>query len=508
VVDAQGNLPLQRALEKKLVLVADQLFAKLPDNKVSHQNFSRTSILLTALGAGHTSVATGLLDKGADVNVVDASGSTALNLAVGLKELPLFKKILSQSSPRVINLQNDGSIPVTVQGGIINPLLLAALADQLPMMQALLDAGANPNPRILGTGDSVLHLVAQGNKLSMVDLLLKHNPDLRVKNSLGETALHLAKGSVAQSLVNAGAPLEVTNNKGETPLVVAFKKSEADTLFLISKGAKLNFVGNNGSNLIHKAAGRGFHQVLTALAKRLNVNAQDSQGRTAFFYANSPETIKALAKLPNADTEIKADSGNTVFVSKVKSYLFQLSDKTLNQLRALIEVGANVNATDKDDLPVTFAIMQAGKKPYDIIPALGSHFDKLWSVLLQSKLNLNVQDKEGETILFQVDRPEEVRVLRQGSLAGPIDETIESKSNATALRSFENRLSMVDYFVEKTGTEVAELEVQWQAAAAAGDTDKAKELEEKLNLKRSRLKAYQESQKALTTLVNELKASN
>ncbi|CAB0039483.1 unnamed protein product [Trichogramma brassicae] len=124
------------------------------------------------------------LNKGADVNVLNDKGETALHVAIA--------------------------------------------QDNVPLVKFLLDKGANLESRTK-TRDTALHLAVADNSsstardnLQLVSYLLTRPFDVRAKNIYGETALHNAvkfsdKRVVELLLVNGFQPNDVTNN-GSTAL--------------------------------------------------------------------------------------------------------------------------------------------------------------------------------------------------------------------------------------------------------------------------------------------------
>jgi len=217
-----------------------------------------TSALVLAVINAHYELAAALLDKGADPNAA-RQGWTALHQIAwsrrhnagfnlpgpvatgGLDSLDLVRRLVQKGADvnaRMTKEPRDGNRnQLNRIGG--TAFLMAAKSDDVPLMRALLDAGADPalttergttalmaaagvgiwapgeNP---GTHEEALNAVrlaleVGGGKVNDVD-------------QDGETALHGAvyRGGaipVIQFLIDKGATLDVKNKKGWTPVVVA-----------------------------------------------------------------------------------------------------------------------------------------------------------------------------------------------------------------------------------------------------------------------------------------------
>src|SRR5262245_32941610 len=217
-----------------------------------------TSALVLAVINAHYELAGALLDKGANPNA-DKQGWTALHQIAwsrrhnagfnlpgpvatgGLDSLELVRKLVQKGAnvnARMTREPKDGNRNQLNRIGS-TAFVMAAKSDDVPLMRALLDNGANPalttdrgttalmaaagvgiwapgeNP---GTHDEALNAVklaldAGGGTVNDVD-------------QDGETALHGAvyRGGaipVIQFLIDKGATLDAKNKKGWTPVVVA-----------------------------------------------------------------------------------------------------------------------------------------------------------------------------------------------------------------------------------------------------------------------------------------------
>lgn len=217
-----------------------------------------TSALLLAVMNAHYEAAAFLLDRGADPNA-DAQGWAPLHQVVwsrrpntgsnvpgavptgGLDSLELVRKLLQRGAHvngRQKKEPRDGFRNMLNRIGS-TPFLLAAKSVDVPLMRLLLQYGADPK---LTTEDGTTPLMAAAGvgiwapgenpgtdeeALGAVKLAYEVGGGLATDvDKNGETALHGAMyraGSIAiaKFLIENGAKLDVKNNKGWTPLIVA-----------------------------------------------------------------------------------------------------------------------------------------------------------------------------------------------------------------------------------------------------------------------------------------------
>ena len=215
-----------------------------------------STALVIAIINAHYQVAARLLEIGADPNIGDASGMAALYAAVDMQHLAPF---VNRPSPRASGLltaadlvtvvlehgadpngalkapllmrQHNGGDPSLGAGA--TPLMRAAKAFDLDLMQTLLDHGADPS-RAMANGTTALMVAVSGRApvaltpetpmFRAVQLLLDRGADVNAAAANGETLLHRAvtRGDAfVRLLVERGARLDVKDGGGRTPLDVA-----------------------------------------------------------------------------------------------------------------------------------------------------------------------------------------------------------------------------------------------------------------------------------------------
>jgi len=234
---------------KALVAAGADVNEKLPDG---------TGALVTAIQGLNYETANVLLESGVDPNA-SGQGWTALHQVVwsrrpqrgqnnpgqkpkgDMSSLELAKKLVEHGADinaretREPNSDMEGRNSLNRFGA--TPLFLAAKSCDVPMMKALLDLGADPflanvdgdTPLMVAAGVGVY---SQGESpgepeesAEAVKVLLDLGAPVNDRDKNNETALHgpawRGSNEAVMLLVDAGAKLDVRNNRGWLPLTIA-----------------------------------------------------------------------------------------------------------------------------------------------------------------------------------------------------------------------------------------------------------------------------------------------
>jgi ankyrin repeat protein len=209
-----------------------------------------TTALQIAVINIHYDLANLLLERGADPNVVDLSGMTALYAAVDMRAPA---NMLTRSEPKLRdNLDAVGIVKSLLAHGA-NPnlqlkkpiigrhqnlvgdgqltegataLARAAKTSDIPMMKVLLDGGADATLALANrTTPAMLAGGPEPRVLEAVTLLVEHGVDVNAFNANGQTILHNAaqrgQNSVIEYVAKKGAKLDRRDKQGRTPLDIA-----------------------------------------------------------------------------------------------------------------------------------------------------------------------------------------------------------------------------------------------------------------------------------------------
>ena len=205
--------------------------------------------LIRACGNGHAPVARVLLDAGANVGLSTPGGATALTAAVTTRQTDLVSHLL----------EHGAALDQKLHGGA-TALLVSAALGYAEIARRLLQAGADVAVAD-DNGRTALHAAAQfcfGNEDSLaasrlLDVLLEHGADTARTDQNGASALlfmlgaHARPGSpcnaihlgaVLPVLLEAGAPPNVADSRGVTPLhACAMHALAGPARLLLARGA-------------------------------------------------------------------------------------------------------------------------------------------------------------------------------------------------------------------------------------------------------------------------------
>lgn len=225
-----GTTPLVVACDRGHGSIASRLLQSGADPNARTKKLW-TPLMFAARG-GHETIADALLVAGADVNATNDKGSTALISAAGNGHDGMVRRLLEAGA------KTD---PVESEiGG--NALIAASVAGSAETVRLLLDAGMDPAYRT-PEGSDALYYAASGGKAGCVRLLLERGAPADRANRHGETPLLRASaaGSAEAVLLLLDAHADPNSASGTqrlTPLMVAADRGHLEVArMLLSRGA-------------------------------------------------------------------------------------------------------------------------------------------------------------------------------------------------------------------------------------------------------------------------------
>lgn len=343
--DAEGMTVLHKSIAwRDSVAVVTALLECGAEVDHCHGPLNRTALHLAA-ALGQVAQAVELCRGGAEVNLGDSDGMTALHHAVQLK-------------------------------------------DNVAMVTALLDRGANPNCCCVSRCCTPLHVAAECGHHQLVVLLCAYGAVVDVGDAAVNTALHLAvinnQVEVAKALVECGANMNAVGSDGRTPLHEAALDGRVDLVRLLcAAGADVAMFDAEGMTALHLAIESDKSEVTRVLLEHgVNVNVRDSlTGRTPLCMAAAYGRADGIRMLcaADADTAITAHNGLNPVVAA-------MGGGHVEAIAALCECGADPNVSGIANGAVTPLMMSA---------ILGS--DSLARTLLEGGACADLQAFQGVT---------------------------------------------------------------------------------------------------------------
>ena len=403
--------------------------------------------------------AVALIDRGADVNLTQGDGGTALHWAAHWDDLELARRLLragakvnaadesgvtalflastNRNAAMAELLLKAGANPRLVRQSGVTPLMAAARTGDASLVRMLLAGGAETNAKESSRQQTALMWASAENHLDVVRLLLENGADVGARTPARQTP-------VAVSGQFAGGECCLPNYVGGfTPLLFAVQQGHVDVArLLLGAGADINDRSADGSSALVLAIDSApvasdrvapnalaAHDVQRTMAKFLidqgaDVNASGG-GRTALHSAvqrKMPDLVRALLakgananarlerRLPSVSRDVGLQNGLDVNTLGATPFWLAAGFGDAETMRVLLAGGADPSLVSKDG---TSALMVAagidfvdGQDKYgvrtfdeDITPLVTKARDAVL-LCLEAGLDVKAANDNGQTALF------------------------------------------------------------------------------------------------------------
>ncbi len=316
------------------------------------------------------------------------------------------------------------------------PLHEAVRYGRVDIARLLLSKGAKINA-MDSLGKTPLLLIIPKNAMqSMYPLLLKNKANINQKDMYGDTVLHVA--TMADAPVNTlalltsnGASVNERNKEGVTPLALAIETQHPEQVqFFAKNGADVYAEDMEGNTPLTKALESESRAMLETLITSTNIASTDSSGNTALHIAvskDSPlEYIRYLVQM-GADVNARNKNGDSVLFISVQKNRRDAGD-------LLLEKNADIFATNtQNNSPLRVALTQGGEiqdwlinsKTLNSTDGSGNtplHYAAEWHLndaiisLIQKGAKVDVKNANGESAVYSAvkggdDSPSTVNIL-------------------------------------------------------------------------------------------------
>lgn len=308
---------------------------------------TKATVLMEAVQAGNTAITKLLLEQGADPNLQNRRGDTALHVATRATTsgsgdtamLELLAKFQADSEIRNRMGMTPNDVRMRIQrkqkklrettskfddkmADMVNKNDTAGLKERLTALQKQIGNTWDVPPTLNAqnnVGLTLLMIATYDGLTDAMQLLIDAKTDLNVKDRRGETALHIAyemQSNEAVELLNkAGADRTLTNRVGLTPPEVGRKAArQAAKKKAEQEAREKNANKGEFSMELSAACSDGEVESVVDLVKaRADVNAQNKNGSTVLMDAawnGHAQVVMVLVEL-KADPEIANLRQNT-----------------------------------------------------------------------------------------------------------------------------------------------------------------------------------------------------
>ncbi|XP_067661816.1 serine/threonine-protein phosphatase 6 regulatory ankyrin repeat subunit B-like [Haliotis asinina] len=317
----------------------------------------RTAVMLAAEN-GHKDVVELLVDKGADVSIVDETGDNILHCACRGGDVEVVKYILSQEMVDINSLGHRKKTPAMVAG--------------------------------------------QEGHMKVVELLAKLRADLSLSDVSGSNILHIACYCGQINIVNYILSLKLVdvNSRGwknRTSVMVAAKHGHKEVVELLAiHRADLSLNDESGSNILHIACYRGHIGIVKYILSlnSVDVNSRGWKDRTPVMVAaeqRHKEVVKLLVQ-HGTDLSLRDKLGNVV---QTACYRRQID---------VVKYVLSLNSVDIKN--------RGWKKRIPVTIATELRNEEVVELLVKNEIDLSLTDEDGHTILHLVSYKGCVDVLK------------------------------------------------------------------------------------------------
>eukprot|EP00752_Nemacystus_decipiens_P009330 g8338.t1 len=489
-LDANGRSALHVAVKGGHVAAARALLAAGAKPDLRRGEHESTLLDLAAQG-GHADILTALAQRGADVNIANVNGRTALGEAAVKNAVAVIDALVAagadvhagaEETPLHLATRRghfEAAVALLRHGADTNKLDAygnSALHDATSsnMVEALLAAGAKPNLRG-GFDRTALGVAADRGRMDVVKTLVQHRVSLNAADSLGRTPLHEAASSsygnlpVVEILLAAGARVDVPDESGETPLYAA-----AEGMFVIREviaalmryGASSTAFAADGQAPLHVAIKNGrVHAAETLLIAGANVALRNEDGDPPLCIAAEQGDVRMLNVLIQHGADVKTTDSEGRTALHVAA-LRQREDAIDDAIDALVAARADLEAENAEGMtPLQCASRSGSTEVFSTLLKHGANVgkrgangrgviheaaqrdnDAFMRLILASGVDANLQDGDGRTALHLVNPS--CPAIAEALLEHGADIDARDLDDYTALHRVAYRSDVVAYSIE------------------------------------------------------------
>jgi len=339
-----------------------------------------------------------LLSYGCDINHINCFGLRPLDYAIDSENHEIIELLL-----RYGGVDTKGKYPARPSSFGVKDIFEAALTGNLHALVYFHSNGASLY-ELRSNKISLLHLCVEGNNPKLLVYLLNKGLNIDQADKSGTSALILAamdhsRLRMLKILLKRNATLDQRNHRHTSALSMAIKRFNIKAaILLINKGADINIRDSADTplSLTHKA-----------LRQVINKGLQD-------------ELRNLQTLLITRGAHVNTSDDNLQWSPLMLTASHYQDDKSIQHLKLLINLGANLEQTDKNKRTALMIASSLGR-----IDAL--------EYLIKYRAKLNTYDKFGWTALMLAVYYNQKEVVKQ-LLASGANVNFTTKKGLSALK--------------------------------------------------------------------------
>ena len=382
--ESRGGTALHEAAVKGFVTIARILldaganvnkprgFERQQYSFSTHQITQRDTPLTLAVEAGHKSMASLLLNYGAEPNWEPSDWP-----------LSLLSKAARNADPDMVQLLLDHGAT-----GVTETIRNAMTEGRTEVLRILLQGGIDVNMKVnTYPSQSILFAAIDSLNIGTVELLLSVGARLDVCFKRSTPLQHVMKRAAIE--INSAVSSSLDKKTHDVSIAISKARTGCEMIVqtFLKHGVDVNVRDRENNTPLHFAAGLGFDRVAAyLLASGADVNSINSEHETPLYFAASEGHVTTIALLLNAGARVE-ESVNP---------LYEVA--TDEAAKLLLDHGAEIKERDE------------GRKTL-LIDMAGEGVCSVAQILLRLGYDIEATDKDGKTALHNaIDKGKEMMV--------------------------------------------------------------------------------------------------
>ncbi|XP_065835495.1 putative ankyrin repeat protein RF_0381 [Oscarella lobularis] len=330
-----GKTPFLVACQSGSVALVDLLISKRC-NRLAETTLGRGALALAVI-ARQFEMTKKLVEMGFDVNkACDKAGCTSLHWAA------------AKGSAQIVTflIDNGANLEAKTKLGSTPIMIAVCCHDDIDFLRLLISKGCDVLTKD-GSGRGLLHCAAAKNRLKVAEHLIDNGINIELQNNWGETPFLLAcaNGSAAlvDLLISKGCNRLAESKLGRGALALAIIAGQFQmTKKLVEMGFDVNQpCGEVGYTLLHWAVSKGSNQIVNFLIdKGAHLEAETKTGRTPIMIAVKKGNVELLDLLISKGCDVRAKDkcGHGLLVAAVWG-------EKVHMFKTVLKMGFDLNET-------------------------------------------------------------------------------------------------------------------------------------------------------------------